>query len=68
MRREVCEDGEERAVGRLICSKLFTFGSEAMPPAVEHFAQFAAPGATVCGTRVYNAIRAGNMDCCHVTV
>jgi len=68
VRREVCADGEERVVGRLICSKLFRFGSDAMPPDVQHFAQFTAQGATVCGTRVYNGIRAGTLDRCHVSI
>lgn len=72
VRNEVCEDGVERTVGRLVCSKLFgrTRATEggALPPVVEHFAELAASAATGCGTRVYNSIRSGAMDCCHVTV
>lgn len=73
VRREVCEDGVERVVGRLISSKLYgraeiIDNNGGLPPAIGHFAKFATSSAVACGTTVYNAIRSGTMSGCHFTV
>lgn len=57
VRRELCADGVERVVCRILCTKIHSFNRALPSPDIVRFSQSTDLGSDVCGSIVYNTIR-----------